>query len=617
MAFMADFQQLLNEARRAIAAGLAVEARRLLQAALRLNTAKPFEYEVIGRLLVGLDVANHPEVSIAVLSDVTAEPICNAVRCAACCEGRQAGIYEAPFASVQQEILNPTSGLYSGHRDIVLLAVHKSALKYAASRLKKEKTNDVAEEIKEQFVGYWRRIHEKLNATIWQHNYEPTGLWYTGPSEANFPESFDRFLAVLNEKLRNAAPPYVRWLDVAGAAERVGVGNWSDARLYFHGKYGFQPKYIDVYYRMVAGLFGIQYGSNAKVLVTDLDQTLWGGIIGDDGLEGIELGPSSPAGEAYEALCHYLLELNRRGVILAVCSKNDPQIAGSVFLRHPHMPIKPDDFAAVHCSWEDKATGLKTIADQLNLGLNHFVFMDDNPAECELVRMELPDVRVIELKGDPAGFIDLIDKGHWFDTARISSEDIQRSASYQALNSARKLQTSHSDLNEYLKSLEMSATYSRAKETDIPRLAQMEAKTNQFNTTTRRYDESALASFMARDDARLYVCRLKDKFADHGLVSYLLVLDQGDEWKIESWLMSCRVFSRSLEHFIFGKLLNHAAHSNVSRLIAEYIPTDRNSVIADLFPKLGFKQEAGRELSLWILDVQGTQQPETAVQEVE
>jgi len=313
-------------------------------------------------------------------------------------------------------------------------------------------------------------------------------------------------------------------------------------------------------------------GRGKKVLVLDLDNSLWGGVIGDDGVDGLALGPGSPRGEAFEAFQAYAKALAARGVILAVCSKNDRAIAETGF-SHAASRLALADFAAFECGWTDKVFGLRRIAQTLNLGLDAMVFADDNPAECALVRAELPEVAVVELGADPAEFVARLEEGYWFAAQGFSAEDFTRNQAYQARAQAAQAREEAVDLDGFLRGLDMQGRVFRADAAAIPRIAQLEGKTNQFNLTARRYDEAAIAAFAAREDA--------------------LVID--------SWLMSCRVFSRTLEHFMLRALCREAQLRGLTWLRGEYIPTPKNAVVADLFPRLGFTLAAdGR---FWACDV--------------
>ncbi len=323
-------------------------------------------------------------------------------------------------------------------------------------------------------------------------------------------------------------------------------------------------------------------------------------MIGDDGVEGLLLGTGSPEGEAFADWQRYIAALGARGVVLAVCSKNAPEIAAAGF-DHAGAVLRRADFAAFECSWADKAQGLRRVAKDLNLGLDALVFADDNPAECALVRAALPEVATVELGPDPAQFPARLDAGHWFDMADLTTEDFGRGRAYIARARAAEAASEATDLGSYLAGLAMVGRLGRPLEADIPRLAQLEQKTNQFNLTTRRYSEDAIRSLLARDDVVVLAFRLADRFGDQGLTSTLIAVQEDATLRIDSWLMSCRIFSRTAEEFILLGLLDIAATRGVTRLVGEFRPTPKNAVVAELYPRLGFTAIQGG--ARWALPV--------------
>ncbi len=350
-------------------------------------------------------------------------------------------------------------------------------------------------------------------------------------------------------------------------------------------------------------------GRIKKALVLDLDDTLWGGTIGDDGVEGIVLGRDHGAkGEAYVAWQQHVAALGQRGVVLAVCSKNAPQVAANGF-THPASALRLSDFATFSCGWQDKATTLRQIADELSLGLDALVFVDDSPAERLQVQQALPDVTVVDIGNDPAQFVDCLEAGHWFDLQSYAAADLQRSAAYAARRDARSAQAATTDLSSYLTSLAMVGQLAPAQASELPRLAQLELKTNQFNLTTRRYTQTQLAAMLERPDHLVLSLRLRDRFGDHGLVASLVAVREADTLRIGGWLMSCRIFSRTAEQFMLAGLVRLGHEQGAAAIEGEYLPTGRNGVVADLYPRLGFARTSPdgrhwrRELALPLEDL--------------
>lgn len=339
-----------------------------------------------------------------------------------------------------------------------------------------------------------------------------------------------------------------------------------------------------------AGVRALTLGPK-KVLVVDLDDTLWGGVVGERGAEGITLG-DGPAGEAFVAFQRHLKGLAARGVALAVCSKNNLADAQEPFLRHAQMPLSLDDIACFVANWEPKPQNLRHIAQQLNLGLDSFVFFDDNPAEREAVRQALPEVGVVEVPADPAEYVDALQRGLWFEAVALTEEDRLRGASLRAEQQRSALQDRAASLDDYLRSLQMRARLGDVAEADLPRLVQLLARTNQFNLSTRRHGEAALRALLDAPRALGLSLRLADRFADHGLVALLLAQPEaGDDGalRIDSFVMSCRVIGRGVEDFFVDALLQRARALGFERVIGEYIPSPRNGLVATLYPRLGFQ----------------------------
>jgi FkbH-like protein len=440
----------------------------------------------------------------------------------------------------------------------------------------------------QEWSSLWAEINKHSSAVILQHSFETPDVSYLGIAERGALWGPTRFITALNERLIAASRGAVHWVDMDNLATTIGRRNWHDPRLKYHGKFAFSSTFLPEYTVSLSGALRSALGRTWKALIVDLDNTLWGGVIGDDGVEGIRLGPDSPDGESYQAFCQYVSDLGRRGVILGICSKNEITNVVDVFERHRHMPLRLDDFAVVRCNWEDKASNLSSIAIELNIDVSALVFVDDNPAECELVRQALPAVHVVQMDGDPASFIRRLDCEHLFDSQGYSDEDIKRSKSYRARAKTAILQASAPDLESYLSSIEMYGEMWGARHQDISRLAQMEAKTNQFNITTRRWTAEQILSFIDADDHDVFCFQLTDRFADHGLVGSMIVSYQDTEVRILSWLLSCRVFSRTCEEFMLSELVKYAVEKGASRIIGEYLATEKNKVVANLFNRLGF-----------------------------
>ena len=393
-------------------------------------------------------------------------------------------------------------------------------------------------------------------------------------------------------------------LDIASIVQRIGANHWFDERQWLMARLPMANEYIPLYAEYVARLVSALRGKTRKCLVLDLDNTLWGGVIGDDGIAGIVIGQGSPAGEAYLSLQRYALELKSLGVILAVCSKNDDETARSVFREHPEMLIKENDIAAFTANWENKAGNLMEIARILNIGLDSLVFVDDNPAERDIIRQFLPQVAVPELPADPAMVPRTLASAGYFETVTFNQEDRLRSEQYIA-NAQRNLALEGSGgMDEFLRSLEMKMTITPFDKIGRKRITQLINKTNQFNLTTRRYKEAEVEKFETDPQYITLQVRLADRFGDNGMVSVIICRQEGIIWEIDTWLMSCRVIKRRAEDAICDELVSLAKASGITLLRGLYIPNERNALVSHHYENLGFRRSAdsgGAEI--WEMDI--------------
>jgi FkbH-like protein len=394
-------------------------------------------------------------------------------------------------------------------------------------------------------------------------------------------------------------------LDIEAIAGLVGQGAWSAGRYWYAAKYPFAVAMAPLYADHVMRIIAAQMGRSRRVLVLDLDNTLWGGIVGDDGIEGLALGTGSPLGESYSALQRMALAWKERGILLCISSKNDEAIALDAFRKHPEMILKEDDIVAFRVNWDDKAANIKAIASMIDLGLESFVFLDDNPAERKRVRDALPAVAVPELPEDPSEWISVFQAAGYFEQTNFSREDRQRAGMYKA-NAQRAAQLERiGNHDDYLRSLDMTLAIAPFDQPGRKRIAQLISKSNQFNLTTRRYSEPEVAALQANSDAVTVQARLTDMFGDNGMISAVICHKNGKQWEVDTWIMSCRVLGRRVEEAILQHLVRAARAAGASELIGRYIPTARNGLVRDHFEKLGFArlgEEANGETT-WRLSV--------------
>ena len=396
----------------------------------------------------------------------------------------------------------------------------------------------------------------------------------------------------VNQEVRHHLPEGAYFVDLEQISASIGHDAFYDARNYFWTKQPFsQHGLARLAEHVWGGLRAVTTGPK-KVLVLDLDNTLWGGVVGELGPLEIELG-ESPQGEAFRAFQHHAKELSSRGVILAACSKNNPVDAREPFEKNPNMILSLSDFASFEASWDPKPVALERIAETLRLGLDSFVFFDDNPAEREHVRQALPDVEVVDVPADPADFLGALQRGLWFESVAQTEADTKRAEQYASEHQRREVQRVSVSLDEYLSSLEMSAVISPIDEADIPRVTQLLGKTNQFNLTTRRHSAEHVKKMIAASGALARTVRLRDRFGDYGLISVVIGEAQTDcarpTLRIDTWLMSCRAIGRTVECFVMNQLAQQAEALDYEVLLGELIPTAKNGLVADLYLRFGFE----------------------------
>lgn len=395
-------------------------------------------------------------------------------------------------------------------------------------------------------------------------------------------------------------------VDVDWLAQAIGLDAWTDERGWHLAKMPFAQAALPMYAEVVVRAIAAMRGKSRKCLVLDLDNTLWGGVIGDDGLEGIALNPGDARGEAHRAIQAAALDLRRRGVVLAVCSKNDDATARIPFREHPGMLIKEDDIAVFMANWEDKASNLERIAERLDIGIDSLVLLDDNPAEREQVRQALPQVAVPEVGTDPSTFVRSLMLGGYFESAAFTPEDLQRAQQYQGNAKRADLMESTRDLGEFLRSLDMRIRFAPFDALGRKRITQLINKTNQFNLTTRRYTEAQVAAMETSPGHHTLQVSLVDRFGDNGMICVVICSVHNDEWHVDNWLMSCRVLNRKVEEAVCNRIAEAARAAGARRIVGLYLRTPRNDMVADLYPRLGFAPvDAPEGEQRWALALEG------------
>ena len=568
----------------------------------------------IDRLIeAGDDVAPLSRLRLVVLSNATFDFIADHMPAAAARHGVALDLILPPFDQAMQEALDPNSRTARSGADAILLAFDHNwyglgggALGDPAGAL--DRALDRLEALASALAASTRA------SLIFSTVPPPPGALF-GSFDARVAGSPRALIDALNEGIvRLATERTALLLDTDALAASLGTDNWFDPVQYFAYNLPFASRFDAVYADWVGRLLGAARGKARKCLVLDLDNTLWGGVVGDDGVEGLALGPGGARGESFLAIQKMARRLKERGVILAVSSKNDDAVARAAFQSHPEMVLRLEDIAVFQANWLDKATNLEAIARTLNIGLDALVLLDDNPAERAQARAALPMVAVPELADDPAWFPWTLMQAGYFEAVGYSEEDRIRASAYASDARRAEVQATTRDLGDYLSSLEMRLTVAPFDATGRTRIAQLINKTNQFNLTTKRYSESQVAAMEGDPTVITLQVRLSDRFGDLGMIGIVIahLLDGADgvrEADVDSWLMSCRVLGRKVEEAMLALVLERAAAAGVGLIRARYRPTAKNGMVRDLFDRLG--------LSLIEADAEGVRHYQLSLSEAE
>lgn len=513
-------------------------------------------------------------------------------------------LVKADYGLVMQSVLDPTSPIAATKPDAVLLSLDPSMLGLASPRLEPGSAEAAVDHAIAQVAMLAASIREQIGAVaVLQTLPEPADSLFGG-FDARVAGSPRAMIAAFNLRL---AKDVVRGgdllIDVAFAAAQVGLDRWHDPRAWHSAKIPFSLDAVPLYADHICRVLGAAKGKSRKCLVLDLDNTVWGGIIGDDGLEGIRIGQGSAAGEAHLAVQELALDLRRRGIILAVCSKNEEVNALLPFREHKDMLLREEHIAAFVANWTDKAANLRHIAEILNIGTDALVFLDDNPAERAIVRQELPEVAVPEVGDDPALYTGMLTRAGYFEALSFGAEDAERAAFYQDNAQRKAAAGSATNLDEYLESLEMVLEARPFDAQGRSRIAQLINKSNQFNLTTRRYGENEVANFESDPNVFTLQVRLSDRFGDNGMISVIIFRKGNDSWEADTWLMSCRVLGRRVEQAVLAIVAKAALNDGAHHLIGRYVPSAKNALVKDHYAKLGFTETPSDEdgTSKWIL----------------
>lgn len=442
----------------------------------------------------------------------------------------------------------------------------------------------------QKYESLWENIFKKFDCTIIQNNFDRPMFRLLGNQDICNVSGNSNFVYRLNGMFYDYARQHKNFFihDIDYLSADYGLTSWHDGQDWSLYKSAFQLKAGPAFGYSLSRIIKSIYGKNKKALALDLDNTLWGGVIGDDGVDNIEMGTETAKGEGYHEFQDYVLKLKNMGIILAINSKNDEKNALGG-LNHPDCLLKPEDFVLIKANWMSKDQNMVDLANEIDIGIDSILFIDDNPAERQMVHGQYPDVTTPEFNS-PEECIQAIDGGGYFEISGLTEDDKQRNAMYKANVSRKQQEKQFASYDEYLESLDMVATIKDFEPVYISRIAQLTNKTNQFNLTTARFSEAEIEAIAADENyIRLY-CRLEDKFGDNGLISVVFGKKDGDSLNIEEWLMSCRVLKRDVEKAMLDALVEECNKQNIKIITGKYIPTAKNGMVKDLYKEFGFKK---------------------------
>lgn len=546
------------------------------------------------------------EKRIAVLGGSTTSEIVSILELFLLNHGIRPVFYESEYNRYWQDAMFENQELATFKPDIIF--VHTSSrniINWPSQQNSDDEVERMLEAQFDHFVSLWTNLKETYQCPIIQNNFERPNYRLLGNRDISDLRGKSNYVSRLNQKIygfaRNHGDFYIHDIDYLSAV--YGLDKWHSSFYWYMYKYALNVNAIPEFAFNLANIIKAILGKNKKAFVLDLDNTLWGGVVGDDGVENLEIGPEMPMGQAYAEFQEYIKFHKDMGIILTICSKNDEQnaLAG---LQHPNSLLNPEDFTVIKANWNNKDENIYAIAEELNIGTDSLVFVDDNPAEREIVSVRMPSVATPDI-GRIEEYISVLDHSGFFENVSLSAEDRKRSELYRQDVSRKQEQRCFGNYEEYLYSLSMQGSIEDFKPINMQRIVQLTNKSNQFNLTTKRYTESEMQQ-VATNPAYIRLCgQLRDKFGDNGIVSVVLGRIQEYALHIELWLMSCRVLKRDMELAMLDRLAEEAQAVGLDRLIGYYFPTAKNGMVRDFYRQLGFEciNEDDSHNTIWSLNI--------------
>ena len=547
------------------------------------------------------DFAGFKKIKIAILADSASQLLNNAVRAYGYTVQLDFEIYEADYNQIELQIFDPSSELYEFKPDFIF--INRSTEKLLKEFYKKDKQlqSGFSEHIIRNTQNYYDTIASRLRSKVIINTYPEINDSVFGNFAAKTQSSFLYQLRKINMGLMDLSQQSKDMFvcDLASLQSDLGYGFVFDPKVYVSADMVYRIDFLPYIAKHVTDIILSINGSFKKCLILDLDNTIWGGIIGDDGMEGIQVGYLG-LGKIFTELQLWAKQLKQRGIILAICSKNTESIAMEPFQSHPDMVLHMDDIAVFVANWETKVDNIRHIQSILNIGFDSMVFVDNNPFEREIVKSAIPDITVPELPEDPAEYLIYLRSLNLFETAFFTEQDDQRTRQYQEEARRNAVLQRFDNEMDFLANLQMVSEVKAFDEFDIPRVAQLSQRSNQFNLRTIRYTEADIKQLSADPNFYTISLSLKDRFGDHGLIGIVILKKQDDDTLfIDSWIMSCRVLKRGMENFTTNTIADLARANGFKRVMGEYLPTKKNGIVKDHYSNLGFKQEGDK----WVLNL--------------
>ena len=559
--------------------------------------------------------AELPVIKIALIGDTATQFLATAIRGAGVERGYQIDLFEAEYNQVERQFLDPTSELYQSDADYIVLFQSTHKLGERHSLLSPDQQESLAEE-RLAFVASICENPLLANKKIICLDYPEIEDTVFGSYATKVSSSLTYQVRKLNMGLMDLSQQYANLFicDIAGLQNKLGRDLMFAPNVYVSTEMVLSIDALPYVAGRVMDIVCAIKGQFKKCLILDLDNTVWGGVIGDDGLEGIQLGHGLGIGKAFTEFQMWVKKLKQRGIIICVASKNNEETAKEPFEKHPDMILRLEDIAVFQANWETKVDNIRTIQRILNIGFDSMVFLDDNPFERNIVRENIPDITVPELPEDPGEYLEYLYSLNLFETASYSQADKDRTKQYQVEAKRVSLQKTFSNEADFLKSLDMVSVVSGFNAFNTPRVAQLSQRSNQFNLRTVRYTEADIEALAQDPDVIDLSFTLEDKFGDNGLIAVIIMKKQDEETLfVDTWFMSCRVLKRGMEDFTLNTMVEAARQKGFKRIIGEYLPTPKNKMVEGHYPGLGFEKLEGSSTARYVLDVEHYQPKENYI----